>query len=193
VQKPQCTQARRIVSASGCGVMVRDYGHLLADEAAYATRAKRIAELARDPVELVADVWAQLLPRIDRGKTAARVAFHPPCTLQHGMKIRGQVERLLVDAGFTLLPVADAHLCCGSAGTYSILQPELAERLKTNKLDALEANEPDVIATANIGCITHLQSGTSIPVRHWIELVDAALSMPETAQVPVRGDEQRVE
>src|SRR6185312_10046478 len=117
----------------------------------------------------------------DRAKSRARVAFHPPCTLQHGIGIRGEVERLLADAGFTLLPVADAHLCCGSAGTYSILQPELAARLKANKVDALEANEPDVIATANIGCMTHLQSGTSIPVRHWIELVDAALSTPGTA------------
>jgi glycolate oxidase iron-sulfur subunit len=92
--------------------------------------------------------------------------------LQHGLRIRGEVERLLADAGFTLVPVADAHLCCGSAGTYSILQPELSAALKANKLRALEANAPQVIATANIGCMTHLQSGTSIPVRHWIELVD---------------------
>jgi glycolate oxidase iron-sulfur subunit len=165
-----------VVTASGCGVMVRDYDHLLANDPAYAARAKRIAELARDPVELVNAAWSRLAPQIDRGTTASRVAFHPPCTLQHGIRIRGEVERLLVDAGFTLLPIADAHLCCGSAGTYSILQPELALRLKTNKLHALEANKPDVIATANIGCMTHLQSGTSIPVRHWIELIDAAMS-----------------
>ena len=171
-----------VVTASGCGVMVREYDHLLASDPVYAARARRVAELARDPVELVAAEWATLAPRIDRDRTGARVAFHPPCTLQHGMKIRGEVERLLVDAGFRLLPVADAHLCCGSAGTYSILQPDLAARLKANKLQALEANQPNVIATANIGCMTHLQSGTSIPVRHWIELVDAALSTREGAR-----------
>ena len=157
-------------------MLVREYDHLLAEDPAYAARAKRVAALARDPVEIVASVWSGLSPLVDRSRTSSRVAFHPPCTLQHGMKIRGAVERLLVDAGFTLLPVADAHLCCGSAGTYSILQPELAERLKANKLHALRASKPDVVATANIGCMTHLQSGTSIPVRHWIELVDAAMS-----------------
>jgi glycolate oxidase iron-sulfur subunit len=163
-----------VVTASGCGVMVREYDHLLARDAAYAERAKRIVELVRDPVETVAASWRALSSRIARERTAMRVAFHPPCTLQHGMKIRGEVERLLVDAGHTLLPVADAHLCCGSAGTYSILQPELANALKANKLAALQAGKPDVIASANIGCITHLQSGTDRPVRHWIELIDEA-------------------
>jgi glycolate oxidase iron-sulfur subunit len=168
--------------------MVREYDHLLASDPAYAARAKRVAELCRDPVELVAAEWTKIARRIDRIKTTASVAFHPPCTLQHGIRIRGEVEQLLVDAGFTLVPVADAHLCCGSAGTYSILQPQLAERLKANKLDALEANRPNVIATANIGCMTHLQSGTSIRVRHWIELVDAALSTREYAHEPARDD-----
>ena len=163
-----------VVTASGCGVMVREYDHLLAREPAYAERAKRIVDLARDPVELVAASWPALAPRVDRERTPIRVAFHPPCTLQHGMKIRGEVERLLVAAGHTLLPVADAHLCCGSAGTYSILQPELASALKANKLAALQAGKPDVIASANIGCITHLQSGTERRVRHWIELIDEA-------------------
>jgi glycolate oxidase iron-sulfur subunit len=135
-----------------------------------------VAELARDPVELIAAAWTQVVPHIERERTAARVAFHPPCTLQHGIGIRGDVERLLVAAGFSLLPVADAHLCCGSAGTYSILQPDLAGRLKVNKLHALEANGPDAIATANIGCMTHLQSGATVPVRHWVELIDAALA-----------------
>jgi glycolate oxidase iron-sulfur subunit len=164
-----------VVTASGCGVMVREYDHQLAQDPAYAARARRVAELARDPVELVAAAWAALAPALVRG-AAARVAFHPPCTLQHGMKIRGEAERLLEDAGCTLVPVADAHLCCGSAGTYSILQPELAGQLKANKLRALEANGPQVIATANIGCMTHLQSGTRIPVRHWIELLDERLA-----------------
>jgi len=165
-----------VVTASGCGVMVREYDHLLAEDPRYAVRAKRVAELARDPVELVAAAWTALAPQVARARSGTHVAFHPPCTLQHGMQIRGEVERLLADAGCTLLPVADAHLCCGSAGTYSILQPELAGRLKTNKLQALEAHRPEVIATANIGCMTHLQSGTAIPVRHWIEVVDALTS-----------------
>ena len=130
-----------VVTASGCGVMVREYDHLLAQDPVYASRAKRIAELARDPVELVAAAWGELAPRIDQHKAVARVAFHPPCTLQHGMQIRGEVERLLADAGYTLLPVADAHLCCGSAGTYSILQADLANALKSNKLQALEAQQ----------------------------------------------------
>ena len=173
-----------VVTASGCGVLVREYDHLLAGDPAYAARARRVVELARDPVELIAATWPHVATQIDRERTGARVAFHPPCTLQHGIGIRGDVERLLADAGFTLLPVADAHLCCGSAGTYSILQPELAGRLKVNKLHALEANVPDVIATANIGCMTHLQSGASVPVRHWIELIDAALH----GDAPSRAD-----
>jgi len=163
-----------VVTASGCGVMVREYDHLLAREPVYAGRAKRIVELVRDPVELVAAAWPALAPRVAPERATTRVAFHPPCTLQHGMKIRGEVERLLVAAGHTLLPVADAHLCCGSAGTYSILQPELANALKANKLAALQAGKPDEIASANIGCITHLQSGTERRVRHWIELIDEA-------------------
>jgi glycolate oxidase iron-sulfur subunit len=161
-----------VVTASGCGVMVREYDHLLAQDPAYAERARRIAALARDPVEIVAAAWADLAPRLARPGPSPRVAFHPPCTLQHGLRIRGEVERLLADAGFALVPVADAHLCCGSAGTYSILQPELSNALKANKLRALEAGAPQVIATANIGCMTHLQSGTGVPVRHWIELID---------------------
>ena len=175
-----------VVTASGCGVMVREYDHLLAQDPVYALRAKRVAELARDPVELVAAAWSELAPRIDRRKAVARVAFHPPCTLQHGMQIRGEVERLLADAGYTLLPVADAHLCCGSAGTYSILQADLANSLKSNKLQALEAHAPDMIATANIGCMTHLQSGTPIPVRHWIELIDVLTS--DAPPAPARGN-----
>jgi glycolate oxidase iron-sulfur subunit len=157
-------------------VVVREYDHLLAQDPAYAPRAKRVAALARDPVELVAAAWAELAPQVDRAGTSLRVAFHPPCTLQHGMQIHGEVERLLAGAGFTLLPVTDSHLCCGSAGTYSILQPDLANALRSNKLHALEAHRPQVIATANIGCMTHLQSGTGIPIRHWIELLDDATS-----------------
>jgi glycolate oxidase iron-sulfur subunit len=171
-----------VVTASGCGVMVRDYGHVFAGDPRYAGRAERIAALARDPAELVAQAWPALSTQVAGVRTRRRLAFHSPCSLQHGLKIRGVVEPLLRDAGFELLPVADAHLCCGSAGTYSILQPELAGRLKANKLQALEALRPDVIATANIGCMTHLQSGTGIPIRHWVELVDIATA--STADSP---------
>ncbi|MCC7327336.1 MAG: glycolate oxidase subunit GlcF [Burkholderiales bacterium] len=164
-----------VVTASGCGVMVKDYGHFLAHDAAYAAKAAKIAELARDPIEIVTAEWKRIAPLIAMDQGPQRVAFHSPCTLQHGMRIRGQVEEILLAIGHSLLPVADAHLCCGSAGTYSVLQPELAGRLKANKLKALEASRPDVIATANIGCQTHLESGTRTPVRHWIELLDARM------------------
>ena len=173
-----------VVTASGCGVMVHEYGHLLAQDPRYADKAARIAALARDPVELVAAEWSTLAGRIAREPAQKTLAFHPPCTLQHGLKIRGEAERLLAGAGYTLVPVADAHLCCGSAGTYSILQPDLAGQLKANKLRALEAHHPDVVATANIGCMTHLQSGTGIPIRHWIELIDVA-----TDGTPARDEE----
>jgi glycolate oxidase iron-sulfur subunit len=161
-----------VVTASGCGVMVKDYGHLLARDAAYAAKAKRVAALARDPVELIGDEWKRVAPLIAMDRGSRRVAFHPPCTLQHGMKMKGRVEELLRAMGDELVPVADAHLCCGSAGTYSILQPELATQLRRHKLAALQADRPDVIATANIGCQTHLAGGTARPVVHWIELLD---------------------
>ncbi|HSQ81362.1 MAG TPA: heterodisulfide reductase-related iron-sulfur binding cluster [Casimicrobiaceae bacterium] len=161
-----------VVTASGCGVMVRDYGHLLAQDPAYAQKAETVAALARDPVETVAAEWAKLQPLLAQPETAQRIVFHPPCTLQHGMQIVGAVERLLGDAGYALQPVADAHLCCGSAGTYSVLQPEISRQLKANKLQALQAHGPELVATANIGCMTHLQSGAAVPVRHWIELID---------------------
>jgi glycolate oxidase iron-sulfur subunit len=167
-----------VVTASGCGVMVREYDHLLVRDAAYAERAKRIVELVRDPVEVVAASWPALAPRVARERTTVRVAFHPPCTLQHGMKIRGEVERLLVDAGHTLLPVADAHLCCGSAGTYNILQPEIAGRLRDRKIGNIVKTGPDVIAAGNIGCIAQIASGTAIPVVHPVELIDWATGGP---------------
>ncbi|HEY2818733.1 MAG TPA: glycolate oxidase subunit GlcF [Casimicrobiaceae bacterium] len=164
-----------IVTASGCGVMVKDYGHLMAEDSAYAQKAAKIGVLARDPIEVVVAAWETLAPRV-RASGGAKLAFHSPCTLQHGMKIRGRVEPVLAALGFELTPVADAHLCCGSAGTYSILQPELASALKANKLRALEAGHPVQIATANIGCLTHLASGTRTPVRHWIEILDERLT-----------------
>ena len=163
-----------VVTASGCGVQVRDYGHILADDAVYAEKAAKISALCRDPAEVVTaetERLRELLPKIERGP----LAFHSPCTLQHGLKIRGVIESLLTAAGYTLTPVADGHLCCGSAGTYSVLQPALSKQLRDNKLSALNAGAPAVIATANIGCQTHLQSGSLMPVRHWIELIDEAL------------------
>jgi glycolate oxidase iron-sulfur subunit len=164
-----------VVTASGCGVMVKDYGHFLAQDPAYAAKAKKIAELTRDPIEIVIAEWKKIAPQIAMDQGPQRIAFHSPCTLQHGMKIRGQVEEILLAIGHSLLPVADTHLCCGSAGTYSVLQPALANVLKANKLKALEAARPDVLVTANIGCLTHLQSGTQTPVRHWIELLDTRM------------------
>jgi glycolate oxidase iron-sulfur subunit len=161
-----------VVTASGCGVMVKDYGVVLANDPRYAKKAARVAELAKDPVEVVGEEWKRIAPNVAMDRGSTRVAFHPPCTLQHGMKLGGRVEELLRAMGEDLLPVADAHLCCGSAGTYSILQPELAEQLKNQKLAALQAGRPKVIATANIGCQMHLASGTTRPVRHWIELLD---------------------
>jgi glycolate oxidase iron-sulfur subunit len=164
-----------VVTATGCGIMVKDYGHFLAHDAAYAAKAKKIGELARDPIEIVMAEWKRIAPMIAMDQGPQRIAFHSPCTLQHGMKIRGQVEEILLAIGHSLLPVADTSVCCGSAGTYSVLQPALSSQLKANKLKALEAPRPDVIVTANIGCLAHLESGTQIPVRHWIELLDARM------------------
>jgi glycolate oxidase iron-sulfur subunit len=167
-----------VMTASGCGVQVKDYGHLLQDDPAYAVKAVRVAELTRDVSEVVAAEEAALLALLQKSAPAERrrIAFHAPCTLQHGLKLRGGVEPLLVAAGFEPVPVADAHLCCGSAGTYSILQPEISVQLRDNKLAALTHGAPVGIASANIGCIAHLQSGTVLPVRHWIEWLDERLA-----------------
>lgn len=156
-----------VMTASGCGVQVKDYGHLLRDEPDYAAKAQRVAALTRDISEvLTGEDLGALKPC-----TPMNVAFQCPCTLQHGQNLGGVVEELLRRCGYVLTPVADAHLCCGSAGTYSILHPLLARRLRRNKLAALTEGRPAVIATANIGCLTHLQSGTDVPVRHWIQLL----------------------
>jgi glycolate dehydrogenase iron-sulfur subunit len=159
-----------VVSASGCGVMVRDYGHLLRDDPRYAQRAARIAAIARDPSEIIAECDPAWLAGLGRGR---RVAFQAPCSLQHGLKGEACIERLLRQAGYELSPVADAHLCCGSAGSYSILQRALAQTLRTRKLAALIVGGPELIATANIGCQLHLGATSTVPVRHWIELLDA--------------------
>jgi len=170
-----------VVTASGCGVMVKDYGHLLRDDRAYAEKAKRISALTRDPVEVIGAEWPRIAPGIAMDIGAQKVAFQSPCSLQHGMKLKGRVEEILLALGLDLTPVADAHLCCGSAGTYSMLQPKLSRKLKAAKLKALEAGRPDVIATANIGCLAHLCDGAKRPVRHWIELLDARMLGGERA------------
>jgi len=164
-----------VVTASGCGVMVKGYGELFKDDPVYADRARRVAELTRDPVEIVAAEWKRVAPQVATDRGSQRVALHTPCSLQHGQKLPGRIDEILEAVGMELTLVADPHLCCGSAGTYSILQPELAGELRANKLRALEASKPDVIATANIGCQMHLAAGTQRPVRHWIELLEAQL------------------
>jgi glycolate oxidase iron-sulfur subunit len=176
-----------IMTASGCGTMVKEYGHLLARDPAYAEKAKRILDLTRDISEVIYAereelekfLGSPLAPRpsplAPASATKPRVAFHSPCSLQHGLQIHGKVEALLTAAGFELTSVPDSHLCCGSAGTYSILQPELSQKLLKNKVNALESGKPALLATANIGCLTHIQSGTALPVRHWIELLDERL------------------
>ncbi len=168
-----------VMTASGCGATVKEYGHLLAHDANYAQKARRIEELTRDLSEIMPAFEAELAARL-QGKIAQRVAYHPPCTLQHGQQIRGKVEQVLHAVGVDVRLCADSHLCCGSAGTYSILQPELSQQLRDNKVANLEACAPDVIVSANIGCLTHLQSGTETPVRHWIELIDSALIRSST-------------
>ena len=167
-----------IVTASGCGVMVKDYGHVLADDPQYADKAKRVSELAKDPVEVLTAVLHEqdLSPYRESAEAVGRVAFHAPCTLQHGQKLPQVTERLLKNFGFQLTSVADSHTCCGSAGTYSIFQPTLSKQLKDNKVRNLLAGEPDVIATANIGCQLQIQGGSAQPVLHWIELVDRVVS-----------------
>jgi glycolate oxidase iron-sulfur subunit len=158
-----------VVTASGCGVTVHEYGHLLRHDPAYAQKAARIASLARDPADILAGEDRSRLAGLGAGRS---IAFHAPCSLQHGLKREALVERLLREAGYELTPVADAHLCCGSAGSYSILQPQLAAELRERKLAHLQAGAPEMIATANIGCQLHLAAGTPRPVRHWIELLD---------------------
>ena len=179
------------MTASGCGTMVAEYGHMLRDDPAYAEKAARVSGLYRDVSQVIERERSTLLTLlarlkaksaslpIDAAVTKPKLAFHAPCSLQHGLKIRGVVESLLRDAGFELTHVPDAHLCCGSAGTYSILQAEMSQQLLANKVTALESGNPDVVATANIGCMAHIESGlhssSKTPILHWIELLDRRL------------------
>ena len=168
-----------LINASGCGAMIKDYAHLLRDDPVYRPRAERLVAVTFD--------LAQWLPRefeaasaraggLVRRPPAATVVFHPPCTLQHGQQVRGEVERFLTALGVSVQPVADSHLCCGSAGTYSVLQPVLSKQLRERKLTALQAGAPAMVLSANVGCIGHLQGGTDTPVRHWIEWLDDAIA-----------------
>jgi glycolate oxidase iron-sulfur subunit len=158
-----------VMTASGCGSLVKEYGHLLRDDPAYAEKAAKVSALTRDLAEVLAREDLSSL----RSGAPRRIAFHPPCSLQHGQKLRGVVETILAGLGHELVPVEESHLCCGSAGTYSLLQPELAGRLRERKLSNLQARGPELIATANIGCQTHLAAASGVPVVHWISLLEA--------------------
>ena len=161
-----------VMTASGCGTTVKEYGHLLENDPIYAKKASRITALTKDISEVItaeADGFAKLLEA--REKQNQKIAFHPPCSLQHAQKLNGIVEPLLLKMGYELTPVPDSHLCCGSAGTYSLLQPELSQRLLKNKIENLNLGKPTLIATANIGCQSHIQTATHLPVKHWIELL----------------------
>ena len=181
-----------VMNASGCGVTVKEYGHALAHDPAYAEKARRVSELTKDISELLPEMVPALQSQLglarpagERGRRATapsarrrqRLAFHPPCTLQHGQQLRGGVETHLGALGFEVgLAASESHFCCGSAGTYSVLQPELATQLRDRKLGALQPLQAEVIVSANIGCIQHLQTGTTTPVRHWVEVLDDALA-----------------
>jgi glycolate oxidase iron-sulfur subunit len=167
-----------ISNASGCGVTVKDYAHILKDDPVYAAKAARISALTRDVSEWLPELTLKLKGQVQGH--ASRIAFHPPCSMQHGMQLRGGVEKYMGELGFNVKTTGcEAHLCCGSAGTYSVLNPEISYQLRDRKLGNLNttfgADKPEQIVSANIGCITHLQSGTDTPVRHWIELLDEAL------------------
>ena len=167
-----------LITASGCATQIRDYAYLLQDDPDYAAKAARVSLLSKDVSEVVIAEKASLLECLLKHPTSealGKLAFHAPCSLQHGLKVRGSVEELLRAAGYTLTAVANAHLCCGSAGAYSLLQPLIGSQLLAQKLSALNAGQPQCIATANIGCLAHLQSATELPVRHWIELIDERL------------------
>ncbi|WP_152208111.1 glycolate oxidase subunit GlcF [Marinobacter changyiensis] len=158
-----------VMTASGCGAMVQDYGHLLRHDPVYANKAQRVSELMKDISEVL---LAEDLSRLNLQTTPEKVAFHCPCTLQHAMQKDGLVEQVLARAGVNLTKTKDKHLCCGSAGTYSIMQPEMSQRLLKNKLEALTIEQPDRIVTANIGCQLHLETKAQVPVQHWVELLD---------------------
>jgi glycolate oxidase iron-sulfur subunit len=168
-----------VINTSGCAPQVKDYATLLSDDPEYAAKARDISANSFDIVEILQREETRLLEKLTAATSpwmGRKLAFQSPCTLQHGQGITGMAERLLIAAGCDLVPVADGHLCCGSAGTYSIFQPTLSKQLRANKVSALTAGQPEAIATANIGCLSHLQPAVDIPVRHWVEIIDEALS-----------------
>lgn len=170
-----------VITASGCGAHFRDYGQLLHDDPNYRDKAKRVSDLARDIAEIVAAEWHDdMLPDLPAAQRPQRIVFQSSCSLQHGEKLNGVVETLLKRAGFKLMPVTYSFMCCGAAGTYSLLQRTLSESLRARKLETLMASRPVAIATANIGCLTHLALASPVPVHHWIEMLDARLSASET-------------
>ncbi len=172
-----------VINASGCGAMLKEYSHVLRDDPAYAEKAARVVALTRDLAEFLTPMQSELAAKhlnADANAVPQRIAFHPPCTLQHTQKIRGAVETILASLGAELVPVVDAHLCCGSAGSYSLLQPELSQQLRARKLESLQREKPTLILSANIGCLTHLESGADVPVRHWIEWVDRRIARPSS-------------
>ena len=159
-----------VMTASGCGAMVAEYGHLLREDPEYSEKAARVSELCKDLSEVL---LAEDLSLLNLAERQEKVAFHCPCTLQHALQLNGVVEQVLEKAGVNLAKTKDKHLCCGSAGTYSILQPKMSQKLLSNKLQALTGDKPDKIVTANIGCLLHLGSKAEVPVQHWVELLDS--------------------
>jgi len=163
-----------VMTASGCGSVVKEYGRILKNDPVYCDKAAKVSALTKDLSEVLS---AEDTSRLTAAQTSRRIAFHPPCTLQHGQQLQGVVEKILVAAGFELAPVADNHICCGSAGTYSILQPQLSRQLLNDKLENLQRGDSELIATANIGCLAHLQTKARVPVVHWVKLLaDASLT-----------------
>jgi glycolate oxidase iron-sulfur subunit len=164
-----------VINASGCALMVREYAHLLRNDPAYALKARRVSDATRELVEFLGPEMEQLRRRAGT-PAISRIALQKPCTLQHGLKLKDNLDQLLSALGAQLLPVSEPHMCCGSAGTYSLVQPQLALELRQRKLGHLMLGHPEMILSANIGCMAHLASGTALPVWHWIEWVDKSLS-----------------
>jgi len=167
--------AGKLANTSGCGVTIKDYGYMLREDAAYAAKAARIAALAKDVSEIIGEI--ALAPPV--GEAGGRVAYHAACSLQHGQKLGREAPALLAQAGFTVLEVPETHLCCGSAGTYNMLQPEIATRLQERKVANIESTKPDFVAAGNIGCIEQIARATALPVVHSVELLDWATGGPK--------------
>jgi glycolate oxidase iron-sulfur subunit len=167
-----------IITASGCGTTIKDYGHMLRLDPVYAAKAQKVAALAKDVTEYLATLD---LPKLDAKKET--VAYHSACSMQHGQKITLAPKTLLRAAGYTVRDPTEGHLCCGSAGTYNILQPEISAQLKSRKINNIEATRADLIATGNIGCMTQIASGTSIPILHTVELLDWAYGGSKPAKL----------